>query len=201
MSDTPIQPSSGSVTAAGVVAAMAMSLTFVPVVGAVTLAGAAPALTSGTATVITPTAGAVTLAGVAPGFAKPTVTAMTPTVASLTLAGVASSVLPVNQAPPGSVSSGALALLWNSSVSGTRFYWPGGKALFVCNGTFSGATVTLNILGPDNATLQAVGTSTTITAAAAVLVELPPCTVQASVASGSPSALYATLTRVPTEIG
>ena len=201
MSDTPIQPASGSVTATGVVAAMAMSLTFAPLASGVSLAGAAPGFTSGTATVITPSVGATTLAGVASTISKPTVTGMTPTVASLALAGVASSVLPINQPPVGAVPTGALPLLWNSSVSGTRFTWPGGKGLFICNGTFSGATVTLNILGPDNVTMQAVGSSTTITAAAAAVIELPPCTVQATVASGTPSALYATLTRVPTEIG
>lgn len=201
MADTPMQPASGSVSAAGVVAAMAMSLTFAPVVGGVSLAGATPGFTSGTATVITPTVGATTLAGVASIISKPTVTGMTPAAAALAMAGVASSVLPVNQPPAGSVPTGALPLLWNSSVSGTRFVWPGGKGLFVCNGTFSGATVTLNILGPDNATMQAVGSSTTVTAAAVAVIELPPCTVQATVASGAPSALYATLTRVPTEIG
>jgi hypothetical protein len=201
MADTPIQPSSGSVSAAGVVAAMAMSLTFAPLAGSVSIAANGTVMSQGTATVITPTVGAVTLAGVAPTISKPTVTSMVPTVASLALAGVASSVLPVNQPPLGAVPTGVLPLLWNSSVSGTRFFWPGGKGLYVCNGTFGGATVTLNILGPDNVTLQALGSSTTITAAAAVLIELPPCTLQVTLASGSPNALYATLARVPTEVG
>ena len=201
MSDTPMQPASAALNVAGLAAAMAMSLVVVPLVGAWSVSGAAPVLTSGTATVITPSAGGLTLAGVASTLAKPTVTGMTPTAGAIALAGVAPSVLPVNQPPTGAVPSGALPLLWNSSVSGTRFYWPGGKGLFVCNGTFGGATVTLSILGPDNATMQAVGSSTTVTAAAVALIELPPCTVQATVASGTPSALYATLTRVPTEIG
>lgn len=90
MADTPIQPASGSLTATGVVAAMAMSLTFVPTVSGVSLAGAAPGFTSGTATVITPSVGAVTLAGVASTLTKPTSTVLTPTVGSVTLAGVAS---------------------------------------------------------------------------------------------------------------
>ena len=108
MSDTPIQPSSGSVTAAGVASTLAFLMA--PLVGTLSLVGvaptnaismgtltgtssfvgAAPVLTSGTAKVITPTVGSITLAGVASTVAKPTVTAMTPTVGAVTFAGVAS---------------------------------------------------------------------------------------------------------------
>jgi len=201
MSDTPIQPSSGSVTAAGVVAAMAMSLTFVPVVGAVSASGAAPVVTQQTSTAITPTVGAITLAGVASTIAKPTVTAMVPTVASLALAGVASTVAQQNQSPT-PAAAGVLPLLYNAAVTGTRFWWPGGKGLFsVVAANFNGATVTLNLLGPDGATMLAAATATTLTAAGVGQVELPPCYVQAAITSGPPTGVYATLTRIPTEVG
>lgn len=92
MSDTSISPPSGSVTAAGVAAAMAMSLVIAPTAGAWSVSGAAPGFTSGTATVITPSVGAATLAGVASTISKPTVTGMTPSAGATTLAGVASTV-------------------------------------------------------------------------------------------------------------
>jgi len=200
MSDTPIQPSSGSVSAAGVVAAMAMSLTFAPVVGSVGLSSDVAAVTQQTVTKITPTVGAVAVAGVASTISKPTVTSMTPTVASLALAGVASSVAQQNQNP--NPVPGVLSLLYNAAATGSRFWWPGGKGFFaVTAANFNGATVTLNLLGPDNATMLAAATATTLTAAGVGQVELPPCYVQAAITSGPPTGVYATFTRIPTEVG
>jgi hypothetical protein len=200
MSDTPIQPSSGSVTASGVVAAMAMSLTFAPVVGNASLGGAAPVVAQQTSAAITPTVGAVTLAGVAPTFSKPTVTGMVPTVGAVTLAGVASTVAQQNQNP--NPVPGTLSLLYNAAATGPRFWWSGGKGMFSVVATnFNGATVTLNMLGPDGATMLAAATATTLTAAGVGLVELPPCYVQAAVTSGPPTGVYATLARIPTEVG
>lgn len=92
MADTPIQPASGSIAASGVVAAMAMSLTFAPIVGGLSINGVAPVVTQQTSTAIAPGAGAIALAGVASTVSKPTVTGMTPTAAALSLAGVASTV-------------------------------------------------------------------------------------------------------------
>lgn len=200
MSDTPIQPSSGSVAAAGVVAAMAMSLTFAPLAGAWSVSGVAPSVVQQTAPVITPGAGALALAGVAPGFAKPTVTSMGPTVAALAMAGVASTVAQQNQNP--NPVGGVLSLLYNAAVTGSRFWWAGGKGLFSVVATnFNGATVTLNLLGPDGATMMAAASATTLTAAGVGQVELPPCYVQAAITSGPPTGVYATLARIPTEVG
>lgn len=197
MSDTNISPASGSVIVAGVAAALAMSMVIAPAVGRVSYATNGTVAFQGTATVITPTVGATTLAGVAPTFSKPTVTGMVPTVASLALAGVASSVTQQNQNP--NPVPGVLPLLYNAAVTGSRFQWPGGKGLFAVAGTFSGATVTLNILGPDGSTMLAAAAG--LTAAGSTLIELPPCVVQAGVASGTPSGLYATFSRVPTVVG
>lgn len=98
----------------------------------------------------------------------------------------------------------SLQLLSNASATPTaptgetaNQLWPGGQGVFSCVGTFSGATVTLNFLGPDGATLIAVGTNTTLTAAGAGLFYLHPCQIIASVSGGSPSGLYARADRVP----
>jgi len=200
MADTPISPASGSITASGVVAAMAMSLTFVPLVAGISVANGPPLVTQQTSTAITPTVGATTLAGVAPTITKPTLTSMVPTVGAVTMAGVASTVAAQNQNP--SPVPGALSLLYNAAVTGTRSWWPGGKGLFTVVATnFNGATVTLNLLGPDGATMLAAATATTLTAAGVGQVELPPCWVQAAITSGPPTGVYATFTRIPTEVG
>lgn len=73
-------------------------------------------------------------------------------------------------------------------------YFAGGNADFSILGTFGGATVTLQKMGPDGATPIAVGASTTVTAAADVQgLSLPAGVYRCSVAGGPPSALYATL--------
>lgn len=200
MSDTPISPPAGSVTAAGVVAAMAMSFALVPLAGGASIGSSAPALTSGTATVITPTVGAATLAGVAVTITKPTLTSMVPTVGAITMAGVASTLLSQNQNP--NPVPGVLSLLYNTGVTGLRFWWPGGTGLFaVTASNFNGATVTLNMLGPDGATMLAAATATTLTAAGVGQVSLPPCWVQAAITVATPTGVYATFTRIPTEVG
>ena len=200
MSDTPMQPASGTLTASGIVAAMAMSLTFAPVVGGVSVSGGAPVVAQQTSTAIVPGAGGITLAGVASTISKPTVTGMTPTVAPLALAGVASTVTQQNQNP--NPVAGTLPLLYNAAATGSRFWWPGGKGLFaVTAANFNGATVTLNLLGPDGVTMMAAATATTLTAAGVGQVELPPCYVQAAITSGPPTGVYATLARIPTEVG
>lgn len=200
MSDTPISPGAGSVTVTGVAAAFAMGMALVPLVTNVALTAGAPSFTSATATVITPTVGATTLAGVAPTISKPTVTSMAPTVAALSMAGVASTVAQQNQNP--SPVPGVLPLLYNAAVTGTHFWWPGGKGMFaVVAANFNGATVTLNVLGPDGATMIAAATATTLTAAGVGQVELPPCYVQGAITGGPPTGVYATFARIPTEVG
>jgi hypothetical protein len=94
------------------------------------------------------------------------------------------------------------ALLTNASATGASATWPGGEGLFALAGTVSGATVTLQVLGPDGTTyLSAVKkdgtTAAALTAVGCLVVELPPGRVRALVASGTPSGLYATLTRIP----
>lgn len=72
-------------------------------------------------------------------------------------------------------------------------FFLGGVASFEISGTFNAATVTLQKLGPDEATWETVGSSTTVTAAAFVQgLNLPAGCYRLSL-SGSAGPLYATL--------
>lgn len=91
-----------------------------------------------------------------------------------------------------STHAGAAKLLSNASATGTAKQWPGGRGTFSVAGTFGGATVSLELLGPDGSTWIAAGTDTTKTAAGAGNFDLPPGQIRASVTGGAPSGLYAT---------
>lgn len=80
-------------------------------------------------------------------------------------------------------------LLSNASATGTAVQWPGGKGAFMLAGTVSGATVTLQILGPDGATWLTGATA--LTAVGISVFDLPCGQIRALVASGTPSGLYA----------
>lgn len=87
-------------------------------------------------------------------------------------------------------------LLSNESATGSAAIWDGGVGVFSCVGTFGGATVTLQFLGPDGSTYLDVGTDTTLTANGAAGFVLPPGKIRASVSGGAPSALYAQADKV-----
>jgi hypothetical protein len=89
-------------------------------------------------------------------------------------------------------------LLINASASGAAQTWPGGMGVFSVCGTFSGATVTLEFLGPDLATYISAGGNTTLTSANAGVFYLPACQIKAVVSGGSPSGLYAAADRIAT---
>lgn len=80
-------------------------------------------------------------------------------------------------------------LLSNASATGSAVQWGGGRGVFSLAGTVSGATITLQYLGPD-ATTWLTG-ATALTAAGLVAFELPPGRIRALVAAGTPSGLYA----------
>ena len=82
-------------------------------------------------------------------------------------------------------------LLTNAAATGAAQDWPGGYLEFICSGTFGGATVTLQTLGPDDATWVAVDASTTLTAAGEATVLVARGRIRALVAGGAPAALYA----------
>lgn len=88
------------------------------------------------------------------------------------------------------MSSASLDLLSNASATGSAGRWPGGRGTFTVEGTFGGATVKLQCLGP-NGTWIDLGTDATFTAAGVCGFELAMGQLRANVSGGSPSALYA----------
>ena len=82
-------------------------------------------------------------------------------------------------------------LLSNESATGSSAQWGGGTGVFTACGTFSGATVSLQFLGPDGSTWIDAGSDTTLTANGGGGFALPASKIRAYVSGGSPSSLYA----------
>lgn len=91
------------------------------------------------------------------------------------------------------IRPGYYPLLSNEAATGAPVEVPRGRYAYSVDGTFGGATVTLTMLGPDGSSYVSVGDDAALTAEGAVEVALPAGTVKALVASGTPSALYASL--------
>lgn len=88
------------------------------------------------------------------------------------------------------------ALLTNASSVGAAVAWAGGYCAVSCEGTFSGATATLEAQTA-NGTWATVGTNVTFTANGWGGAFLPPCNIRMNI-SGSPSAMYAYANQMPT---
>lgn len=75
---------------------------------------------------------------------------------------------------------------------------PGGLCVFaVVAAAWGGATVKLQMLGPDGQTLIDVSpTSANLTANGNAAVYLPPCQIQATVVGGPPTGVFASIARV-----
>lgn len=81
------------------------------------------------------------------------------------------------------------ALIDNGSATGSPATWGGGIGKFTAAGTFGGATVTLEYLGPDGATWLSGATS--LTSPGMVDFRLPPGRIRAAISGGTPSGIYA----------
>lgn len=89
-------------------------------------------------------------------------------------------------------------LLNNAKVTGPNVPWNGGMGVMTACGTWDGATVTLQYLGPDNVTWITAGAATTLTANGNGAFYLPAATLRALVAGGdSSTAIYASVGLVP----
>ena len=90
-----------------------------------------------------------------------------------------------------------LPLIVNAAVTGPAVpITRGGTYSFSCLGTFSTATVALQILGPDGATYIAIPNAS-FTAAGVMSVDLPAgSTVKAVVTGGPPTGIYASLSLI-----
>ena len=82
-------------------------------------------------------------------------------------------------------------LLSNASATGSSQIWYGGRGTFVVAGTFNGATVSLQLLGPDATTWIDAGVYTTLTASGAGNFDLPQGQIRAAISGGPPSGIYA----------
>jgi len=88
-------------------------------------------------------------------------------------------------------------LITNGAASSNKVAWQGGMGVMTVVGTFSGATIKLQFVGPDGSTLVDAGAGTTFTAAGAGVFYLPPCPIQVTITGGPPSGIYASVARVP----
>jgi hypothetical protein len=86
-------------------------------------------------------------------------------------------------------------LLQNATASSALAPWPGGRGVLAVVATFNGATIKLQMLAPDGASLLDVG-GAALTANGATVFDLAPCQVQATVVGGPPSGVYASVARV-----
>lgn len=89
-----------------------------------------------------------------------------------------------------------MKLLSNDSATAGSSRWPGGTGVFSACGTFGGATVKLQYLGPDGVTWIDMGTDTTLTAAGGGLFVSPSVDIRAAVSGGAPSGLHASAEQV-----
>lgn len=102
------------------------------------------------------------------------------------------------QYSPTAQVSGASVVMRNSASSSTAVNWPGGIGVFSAVGTWNGATLTLEFIGPDGATLLVAGDATTLSANGAGVFYLPECQVRAVVSNvGGSTSLTASIARVP----
>jgi hypothetical protein len=84
----------------------------------------------------------------------------------------------------------AVQLLNNAGATGSAADWCGGPGAVYVEGTFGGATLTLQVRTPRD-TWVAVGTDTTFTAAGVAGFDVPAGDIRMAVSGGTPSALYA----------
>lgn len=82
------------------------------------------------------------------------------------------------------------------SATGPLVDCPGGVMVVSVCGTFGGASIALNVLGPDGVTMIPAGAATTFTAAGMGVVYLAPCQIQMIVTGGPPSGIFASIARV-----
>lgn len=91
-----------------------------------------------------------------------------------------------------------LGLLSNASATGAvAVARVGGRYVFGINGTFGGTTAQLQLLGPDGVNYIDLANGS-FTAAGAAAVDVPQgANMRVTLTGGTPSAMYATLTRAP----
>lgn len=90
----------------------------------------------------------------------------------------------------------AANLLNNASATGEAIEVGGGTFIVCAVGTFGGATLQLQLRGPDDSTYVNI-TDAALTVAGAYVVDLPRgATIKMLVSGGAPSALYANISKI-----
>jgi hypothetical protein len=93
--------------------------------------------------------------------------------------------------------TGSVRLLDNASATGSPRGWLGGAGVFTVAGSFGGATVKLQQLGPDGSTwLDISGGAVDFTAPGQGGFVLPAGPIRAAVSGGTPSGLEAVAAQV-----
>ena len=87
-------------------------------------------------------------------------------------------------------------LITNSENAGWR-NWSGGRGTFAVAGSFGGAAVTLQYLGPDGTTPLNVGAEVTLGSPGLANFELGAGRIRADVTGGTPGGLYARVSQIP----
>lgn len=89
-----------------------------------------------------------------------------------------------------------LDLLSNTSSTGSWLAWDGGRGTLTVEGTIAGATLSLQVQGPNGGSID-VGSDTTFTALPGIAnFDLAPCRLRMAVSGGSPSALFARAAKI-----
>lgn len=89
-----------------------------------------------------------------------------------------------------------LDLIVNGTATSSAVSYAGGTGVLAVVGTFSGSTIKLQFIGPDNVTWIDAGVNTTFLASGAGVFFLPPCQIRVAIVNGPPSGVYATVSRV-----
>lgn len=95
-----------------------------------------------------------------------------------------------------STQSERLDLLTNATATGNaKVAQIGGRFVFAINGTWNGATASLDVLAPDGTSYISVATYTANATGAFDVAQ--GATIRVSITGGPPAGMYATLVRVP----
>ncbi len=89
-----------------------------------------------------------------------------------------------------------LNLITNNENAGWR-NWSGGRGTFSVAGSFGGAAVSLQYLGPDGSTALSVGNEVTLGSPGLANFELGAGRIRADVTGGTPGGLYARVSQIP----
>jgi len=81
-------------------------------------------------------------------------------------------------------------LLKNVAATGSGIFIPGGKWQFQCTATFSGATIKVQVLGPDNTTYIDTGVTFSAGGISTPTNGIPDGVYKGVVTAGPPSAVY-----------